>query len=156
MKKIPSLSGLLVFAALSLAAAAGPDDLLDFVNRVNEKAASDIGAFTAKVGELFRVPVPKVEEVLKAVARPADAYMAFKVAEVARKPPEVVVKEYQANKDKGWGVIAKNLGIKPGSAEFHALKKGGFEGDDGQGSGPGGDKAKGKEKEKGGKGKGRK
>ena len=25
---------------------------------------------------------------------------------------------------KGWGVIAKNLGIKPGSEEFHALKTG--------------------------------
>jgi len=34
-----------------------------------------------------------------------------------------VVKEYDVNKDKGWGVMAKNLGIKPGSDAFHSLKK---------------------------------
>jgi len=39
-------------------------------------------------------------------------------------------------------VIAKNLGIKPGSEEFHALKKGDFKGDDA-------DVGKGKGKEKG-------
>jgi hypothetical protein len=29
-------------------------------------------------------------------------------------------------KGQGWGVIAKSLGIKPGSPEFHALKRGDF------------------------------
>ena len=33
-----------------------------------------------------------------------------------------VLREYKENKGKGWGVIAKNLGIKPGSREFHELK----------------------------------
>src|SRR5262249_4823005 len=31
---------------------------------------------------------------------------------------------------KGWGVTAKELGIKPASSEFHALKKGEFFRDD--------------------------
>jgi hypothetical protein len=35
-----------------------------------------------------------------------------------------VLKEYKTSKGKGWGVIAKSLGIKPGSAEFQALKNG--------------------------------
>jgi hypothetical protein len=54
-----------------------------------------------------------------------------------------VVREYKAHKGQGWGVIAKNLGIKPGSKEFHALKKGGLNagGDD-----PGKGKGKGKGK----------
>ena len=39
-------------------------------------------------------------------------------------PPEHVVDQYRKNKGQGWGVIAKSLGIKPGSAEFHALKEG--------------------------------
>jgi hypothetical protein len=33
---------------------------------------------------------------------------------------------YKQSKGKGWGVIAKELGIKPGSPEFHALKRGDF------------------------------
>ena len=35
-----------------------------------------------------------------------------------------LIKEYQANKGKGWGVIAQRMGLKPGFAEFHALKQG--------------------------------
>ena len=49
--------------------------------------------------------------------------MCFRVAEITKKPVDVVLKEYKANKRRGWGVIAKNLGIKPGSKEFHELKK---------------------------------
>jgi hypothetical protein len=40
-----------------------------------------------------------------------------------KKPLSVVMKEYDVNKDKGWGVMAKNLGIKPGSEAFHSLKQ---------------------------------
>ena len=29
---------------------------------------------------------------------------------------------YEQDRGQGWGVIAKRMGIKPGSAEFHALK----------------------------------
>ena len=38
--------------------------------------------------------------------------------------PVRVVTEFREHAGQGWGVIAKNLGIKPGSAEFHALKNG--------------------------------
>jgi hypothetical protein len=37
-----------------------------------------------------------------------------------------IMHEYRAKKGQGWGVIAKDLGIKPGSAQFHALKNGDF------------------------------
>jgi hypothetical protein len=33
-----------------------------------------------------------------------------------------VLEIYERDHGQGWGVIAKRLGIKPGSAEFHALK----------------------------------
>src|SRR3546814_19499812 len=35
-----------------------------------------------------------------------------------------VVHEYDRHPGQGWGVVAKRLGIKPGSAAFHALKRG--------------------------------
>ncbi len=52
--------------------------------------------------------------------------MCFQLGYMASTPYERVVQVYQGNKGKGWGVIAKSLGIKPGSPEFHALKRGDF------------------------------
>ena len=48
--------------------------------------------------------------------------MAFKLSEMSGKPVPDVVDAYDKNKSKGWGALAKELGIKPGSKEFHALK----------------------------------
>ena len=53
---------------------------------------------------------------------PADVYMAAKVRILSHRSWDEVLREYKENKGKGWGVIAKNLGIKPGSREFHELK----------------------------------
>ena len=38
--------------------------------------------------------------------------------------PNSVLQKYDASKDKGWSAMAQSLGIKPGSAEFKALKAG--------------------------------
>lgn len=50
--------------------------------------------------------------------------MCFQLGQWTNKSAEEVVKVYKANQNKGWGTLAKSLGIKPGSAEFHALKSG--------------------------------
>jgi hypothetical protein len=63
---------------------------------------------------------------------------------MAHRPPETVVQTYQTHKGKGWGVIAKELGIKPGSREFHALKNGDLTFGETPGDGPGKGKGKGK------------
>jgi len=121
------------------------DDLDVFLSNLNVQAQADLPGFKARLSATFGVPVPQVEAVIVRVQAPADAYMVMKVGQVARQPQEVVLEEYQKNKGKGWGVLAKNLGIKPGSREFHELKKG-FDGDD---SGKGKGKEKGKSKGKG-------
>ncbi len=96
----------------------------DFIRRVNEQAKSDINRFAVKVSAQFGVPVPKVEDILKHVPSPADAFMVFQLGQMSNKQPDVVLHTYQASRDKGWGAIAHELGIKPGSPEFHALKRG--------------------------------
>jgi len=40
------------------------------------------------------------------------------------KPIDYVTEQYKESKGRGWGALAKSLGIKPGSPEFHALKRG--------------------------------
>lgn len=50
--------------------------------------------------------------------------MVLRLAELSGRAPEYVLKQYQAKKHQGWGVLAQDLGIKPGSREFKALKGG--------------------------------
>lgn len=65
-----------------------------------------------------------MDAIIGNVAKPADAYIIFCLGEMSRQPPEYVMKRYKTDKKQGWGALAKSLGIKPGSAEFHALKRG--------------------------------
>lgn len=119
-------------------------DLDVFLSEMNLQARADLPGFKARLSATFGVAAPQVEMVLSSVQVPADAYMVLKVEQVARQPREVVLREYREGKGRGWGVIAKNLGIKPGSREFHELKRG-FDGD-GPGNGKGKGKGKGKYK----------
>lgn len=92
---------------------------------LNVEASVDVDAFFGRLSVAFNVSKDRLQELrVNARMEPADVYMTVKVAKVTAKPIEVVVREYEANRGKGWGVIAKRLGIKPGSREFHELKKG--------------------------------
>lgn len=55
---------------------------------------------------------------------PGDIYYACALAYQLRRPCQDVLRMYERDHGQGWGAIAKRLGIKPGSAEFHALKGG--------------------------------
>jgi len=53
---------------------------------------------------------------------PADVYYACALASQVHRPCGDIVNTYGKDRGQGWGVIAMRMGIKPGSAEFHALK----------------------------------
>jgi len=55
---------------------------------------------------------------------PGDVYMACTIASIIGRPCRYVVDVYERDHGNGWGNIAKQMGIKPGSPEFHRLKKG--------------------------------
>lgn len=124
---LATLTGFALLFALTATALAGDIEFGDFLQRVNLSAEADLPGFKARLSTDFALPLPKVEAVLKSLPTPADAYMCLRVGQVAGKPVEAVVSEYRRNAGKGWGVIARNLGIKPGSREFHALKEGRFD-----------------------------
>ena len=145
MKKLFSFLFVISLSLFIFSPVLASSDLDSFIKSLNVQAQADLGAFKVRLSTQFGVPVPKVDAIMASVRTPGDAYMCLRVGQVVSKPPEVVVKEYQAHKGKGWGVIAKNLGIKPGSKEFHALKKGDFDGNDSDsGKGKGRSKGKGK------------
>ncbi len=123
---------------------------------INSAAKENIKAFIGRMGEKFGVSKETVDILLnKNKMEPADAYMTLNVAKIADKPVEEVAESYGKNKKKGWGAIAREMGIKPGSAEFHQLKASAAS-DSEVGSKEGKKKDKGKKKgKKKGKGKGK-
>ncbi len=55
---------------------------------------------------------------------PGDVYYACSIANILGIPCRNVVDEWDRDHGQGWGVVAQRMGIKPGSAEFHQLKRG--------------------------------
>ncbi|NUS39751.1 MAG: hypothetical protein HOQ02_12115 [Lysobacter sp.] len=55
---------------------------------------------------------------------PGDVYFACALAQAAGRPCRYVVDEWERDHGQGWGALAQRMGIKPGSAEFHRLKRG--------------------------------
>ena len=55
---------------------------------------------------------------------PGDVYLACSIASISGRPCRYVVDQWERDHGQGWGAMAKRMGIKPGSAEFHRLKRG--------------------------------
>lgn len=143
MKAFKMILGAAIVLLLASSVAVAGD--FDWLRDLNIQAQADASGFKARLAARFQIGEARISAVLGNLEKPADAYMVMRLGEMAGKPPEEVAKVYQEGKGKGWGALAKSLGIKPGSKEFHALKKGHDLGD-----GPGGkDKKSGKDKKKG-------
>ena len=140
------LAVILVVSSAAIAIAAD----FDWMKNFNVRAEADLLDFRARLAARFNIAGVQVEAVLSNCGSPADAYVVCALGHMAGKPPEYVAERYRYGKDKGWGALAKSLGIKPGSKEFHALKNGNdFYEDNNNGKGKGKDKGKGKGKGKG-------
>ena len=113
------------------------------------RAEANPSGFRAQLSARFKIGDAQVKVVLGNVDKPSDAYMVFRLGEMSSRSSDYVLNKYKAGKKKGWGALAKSLGIKPGSSEFHALKQG-----DGLYYSQNESKGKKKNKKKGKKGKG--
>ena len=140
----------LVATFLASSAAVVEADDFDWMNDFNIRAEASQSGFRGRLATRFTIGDAQIKVVLSNVERPADAYMVLRLAEMSAKPTDYVIKRYKAEKEKGWGALAKSLGIKPGSKEFHALKRGSDIYDDkDKGKSKAKDKGKGKGKDKG-------
>jgi len=119
-----TLAILLACLLCSSAAIAGGGGLDEFLRNLSVRAQADPAGFSATLRSQFHVSGAEVEVVLGAVHDPADAFMVFQLGQMSRQRTDAVLSIYQGHAGKGWGVMAQELGIKPGSAEFHALKSG--------------------------------
>jgi len=96
----------------------------DWIQNLNIQAQADLSGFKATLATRFKIGDVQVNAVLSNVQNPADAYMVLRLGEMSSKPTDYVIEQYKSGKNKGWGVLAQSLGIKPGSKEFKAMKLG--------------------------------
>ncbi|ABC76932.1 hypothetical exported protein [Syntrophus aciditrophicus SB] len=146
--RIMLVAAVLFFLSSSISVAGDFDWMHDF----NIQAQADPSGFKARLATRFQIGSAQIDAIIGNVSNPVDAYMVMRLGEMSNHQPEYVMKKYKAGKKKGWGALAKSLGIKPGSPEFHALKRGEdlygcgggkYSGEKGRGNGRGKSKNKG-------------
>ena len=123
MKKIFASLTFLLVLGFSVSAWAELDTFLDDLNM---EARADMDGFSARLGTQFGVPLQRVKAVIKSVKCPADAFIVFQLGKMSGITEAGIVQVYKANWGRGWGAIARAMGISPGSQEYHALKRGDF------------------------------
>jgi hypothetical protein len=103
-----------VFAELSLDSA---------LLQINTSGRSDYGYFRTQMTLSFNISTQRVDYFHTTLRMgPGDIFMVFEVASICGISVDRVVKVYGVQKKNGWGAIARQLGIKPGSAQFKLLK----------------------------------
>lgn len=90
---------------------------------LDTEAKVSFSSFKVELSNTYAIPAPKIDYLKVEIGMSGgDIYMALEIARIKNISVDIVVNSYKKHKGQGWGVIAKDLGIKPGSAEFHQLK----------------------------------
>lgn len=131
----------IIALAVALAAAAGGTQAQDFVFGWNPRTGDmwidqrlgDINDYGYRYRDPFidemvvHYGAPRVlvrELLIDRRWAPGDVYYACSIAHTLGIPCRNVVEVWDRDHGQGWGAVAKRMGIKPGSAQFHRLKKG--------------------------------
>lgn len=122
MKKFNAFLVLVLLQILVVGSVSAGD--FDWMDKLELRAKADASGFVTQLAARFHIGEAEVKAVISNVEKKSDAYMALRFGELSHHPVDDVLSVYKDNRSKGWGVIAKKLGIKPGSKEFHALKQG--------------------------------
>lgn len=98
------------------------DAEIDFhLDQINDYGRAEYEFFKKDMSLKFGVSTGLVDDYYyKQKISPANMYMGFVLNGVTDKPIADIFALYKER--KGWGELAKELGIKPGSREFHMMK----------------------------------
>jgi hypothetical protein len=111
-----------VAGAQSLSFGLGDSTFEASLNQIEAAAKVDLPGFTASVSLEWGLPEAQVKYAFSQGLGPAEVWLAAGLSSISQRSISVVVATYKRNKAQGWGALAKELGIKPGSKEFKALK----------------------------------
>lgn len=100
------------------------DKSLDLeLGNLNLSATADKDNFIREMSASYNTSDASIKGMIeKDGMEPADIFMSFEISRLSKKKVDDVVAEYRKSKAKGWGYIAKQMGIKPGSPQFKELK----------------------------------
>lgn len=128
---------LAVGLGLGLAATAAPAQTVGYnirtgdvwvdtrLGEINDYGRHYRDPFIDEMSGYYGAPRPLLVELLDQRGwAPGDVYYACAIAHALGIPCIDVVRDYDRHPGQGWGAVAKRMGIKPGSAAFHALKRG--------------------------------
>jgi len=111
------------FTCASLEFNTGDEELDITLKEINIEAGVDINGYKADLSTTYDISRNKLEYLFVEIKmEPADVFMTLELARILNISIDAILKVYKENRGKGWGVIAKQLGMKPGSNEFMALK----------------------------------
>ena len=116
--------GLLVHGATSVQQAKTGDRKLDsLLAKINEKAKADPDGFIRQLSQKHNIPEAEIRQAKeKHGLSYGDTYMATALSRLSKRPVGAVAEDFGKNQGRGWGVMAMNMGIKPGSLEFKQMK----------------------------------
>lgn len=124
-------TGLFVLAAAAQAAdpprwlGTGDRKLDTTLEQIDARAKADPDGFFQQVSARYGVPEQDIRQAKETHGLgAADVFLATALARATNRPVLGVAEQYKKNQGRGWGVVAKEMGVKPGSPAFHELKQG--------------------------------
>lgn len=103
----------------------GDKDLDSTLEKIGLAAREDPDGFVRQLSLRHDIPEQDIRQAMERFdLEGRDIFMATALAGATHRPVLAVAERYRKGPGKGWGELAKDLGIKPGSREFHNLKDG--------------------------------
>jgi hypothetical protein len=95
------------------------------LEKIGIEAKADTEGYLSRLGKRHGIAESEIRQAMAEHRLSApDIYMATALAKATERPLLTIAAQYQESPGRSWGALAKDLGIKPGSQEFHALKQG--------------------------------
>lgn len=97
------------------------------IGEVNDYGTRYREPFISELNRNYGAPRSLLEDLLQRRGwSPGDVYYACAMARSLNVPCSDIVRDYERHRadGQGWGALAQSRGIKPGSAAFHAMKRG--------------------------------
>lgn len=101
----------------------GNSDFDADLNSINVSASANFGSFRASLSTSYNVSEKEIDHMHNDLKmEPGEIYLALEISKTSKQSVNQVIDIYQKDKGKGWGHVAQQAGIKPGSQEFQQMK----------------------------------
>lgn len=101
----------------------GDVELNESVNTVVTKAKIRFSEFKTFICQNYNVGRDKYDVWQNSLGMNlGDIYLMVEIAKVSRRSQDDVIASFKKNKAQGWGAIAKEFGVRPGTDAFEVLK----------------------------------